>query len=858
MPKLIIIENNKERHFELEQKDVTIGRSGKSDIKLDDSKASRNHCKIVFSDLEGYSIEDLGSSNGTKVNGKPVKKEILAVGDKITIGAANIFFDQIISDDDLKIADDDLKIDLGEDKPAGTPAPAQAPPPQPTAATPEKETPRETKFLLVGLAGEVKGQEFPINDSLSIGRRKNNHIILKDEKVSGDHAVVHRQGDVYVLKDLGSTNGTWIGGRKATEEKLGHGSMFRMGKCVFAFKDRHIPLPDPREADLGEQDAALPSQEAFDSVAIDPALQNQGNIGAMVAGTLLTVAMIVILVAGFFVLKNVLDTEMPPTIEGNMIVENWSFDEPSSSGSLPSWEISSPDWSVDSGKTAHGPASLKLNAPGEALHSSESTFDSNSNLYFGAEIFITDEDTVGAVGLEFTNPTLPGYRETRWTPLAAKGHTGEFRRIEAAVVPPRSATKCRIACAHLSGSGSVFFDAVQLFEVPKSATENEQMDENVKRRIRLSREAEESSRTLSAGSRMDVDFTPGGLFSLWNKGVKLMWNGQIIVRESGDGLPATRQDVAQVSRPLAEREQSVYFLETKIQSAARKVKYRVEQTLTVGLDSITVDYELSVPSDPVSPLSISLVALTNEELFASATPAREELVWGNDREKVSLGFPSKTEPKTLQLEDGLLMVEIPVLDRISKKDVYSFQIVFSTRSRYEQKILKNDVEQVKQLWESGFLSDARKLAAEVARRAGTDTETSDRAEEIIRSIDGVEENLRGDLMNIKRDIETYRNPNILPIFRSLVTRTRKAFPDTLYPWARKTLVDLEETVKSGASRKDGEEAEVLLKAASMHYAEGRYNMAEAFYREVVARFPDTEEAKRASNRIKVIEARDKK
>jgi diguanylate cyclase (GGDEF)-like protein len=75
----------------LERDSVTIGRALDADIRLNDSKASRLHAQIwTHSDASSstlrFGIKDLGSTNGTIVNGKNVSETLLNDGDKILIG----------------------------------------------------------------------------------------------------------------------------------------------------------------------------------------------------------------------------------------------------------------------------------------------------------------------------------------------------------------------------------------------------------------------------------------------------------------------------------------------------------------------------------------------------------------------------------------------------------------------------------------------------------------------------------------------------------------------------------------------------------------------------------------------------
>lgn len=69
----------------------TIGRDASRDVPLDDHSASRLHAR-VWSEGEAWKIEDCGSRNGTRVNGKPVQRSEIRPGDLIRIGDRQLVF----------------------------------------------------------------------------------------------------------------------------------------------------------------------------------------------------------------------------------------------------------------------------------------------------------------------------------------------------------------------------------------------------------------------------------------------------------------------------------------------------------------------------------------------------------------------------------------------------------------------------------------------------------------------------------------------------------------------------------------------------------------------------------------------
>jgi pSer/pThr/pTyr-binding forkhead associated (FHA) protein len=64
----------------------TMGRAPRADFVVDAALVSRVHCRFTLDERNQLELEDLGSTNGTFVNGKKVAKATLADGDKLTIG----------------------------------------------------------------------------------------------------------------------------------------------------------------------------------------------------------------------------------------------------------------------------------------------------------------------------------------------------------------------------------------------------------------------------------------------------------------------------------------------------------------------------------------------------------------------------------------------------------------------------------------------------------------------------------------------------------------------------------------------------------------------------------------------------
>ena len=77
--------------YALAKPSVTIGRLPECDVVVDDAGASRQHARIVRTE-SGFVLTDLGSTNGTMVNGEQIQEHVLEHGDRITIGETELEF----------------------------------------------------------------------------------------------------------------------------------------------------------------------------------------------------------------------------------------------------------------------------------------------------------------------------------------------------------------------------------------------------------------------------------------------------------------------------------------------------------------------------------------------------------------------------------------------------------------------------------------------------------------------------------------------------------------------------------------------------------------------------------------------
>jgi pSer/pThr/pTyr-binding forkhead associated (FHA) protein/subtilisin family serine protease len=166
---------------------TTVGRETGNDIVLRSSQVSRRHARIECS--RGVcTLEDLGSANGTRVNGERVDYAVLKPGDRIRLGDVDLVYR--------------------------------------TA-----ETQRAGAWL------ELGSTRYPVSPrGATLGRSSDNDVHLSDSLVSRKHARIELKGAVFTIIDLGSANGTFVNGQRIRQAALRSGDEIRMGTSQLRFR----------------------------------------------------------------------------------------------------------------------------------------------------------------------------------------------------------------------------------------------------------------------------------------------------------------------------------------------------------------------------------------------------------------------------------------------------------------------------------------------------------------------------------------------------------------------------------------------------------------------------------------------
>ncbi len=93
MASLFVIQGSDQgKRFELKSRPMALGRDGSNPVRLHDSEVSRRHAEVRPGETEGYRVVDLGSANGTFVNGRQIDQAPLRTGDQLRVGQTVMLF----------------------------------------------------------------------------------------------------------------------------------------------------------------------------------------------------------------------------------------------------------------------------------------------------------------------------------------------------------------------------------------------------------------------------------------------------------------------------------------------------------------------------------------------------------------------------------------------------------------------------------------------------------------------------------------------------------------------------------------------------------------------------------------------
>ena len=254
------------REYTMTGPTLVFGRDAGSDIVVTGTEVSRRHAEIQ-STPEGYVLNDL-SVNGTYVNGDRMGRQyLLARADVIRIGHDEFRFYA------------DVASPPARGRRSVPPVTAPQPPtgagarlsdtlmgmPQPVPSVTDTPTQPQVAPLasLLVRSGAMKGRRLAVKvPVVNIGRADFNDVVISDPSVSTSHAKLQRRDDVWILTDLGSTNGTFVEGERLSGEvALGPGTTVKFGEVAVLFEPLDESAPVRRSSGTQVVSAVIPGAE---------------------------------------------------------------------------------------------------------------------------------------------------------------------------------------------------------------------------------------------------------------------------------------------------------------------------------------------------------------------------------------------------------------------------------------------------------------------------------------------------------------------------------------------------------------------------------------------------------------------
>ncbi|WP_154223638.1 FHA domain-containing protein [Marinicella rhabdoformis] len=104
------------------------------------------------------------------------------------------------------------------------------------------------KFVLRGVSGAYFGKTFPLRGATVLGRHSECHVCINADGISRKHAQITVEADGLSVKDLGSSNGTYVNGEKIDEAHLNVGDEVKLDNLRFLIQTPGMPEPAGKEA----------------------------------------------------------------------------------------------------------------------------------------------------------------------------------------------------------------------------------------------------------------------------------------------------------------------------------------------------------------------------------------------------------------------------------------------------------------------------------------------------------------------------------------------------------------------------------------------------------------------------------
>ena len=223
MPRLVLsLDGVVLREVNLSKDRTTIGRRSHNDVVIDNLEVSGEHAVMIMSGADVY-LEDLGSTNGTTVNGQPIKKHLLQHADTVEIGKYRIRF---LGNEAGDGAGGNVDIDTSQPLRREFYGPGPSTIQVRTPGAPEAPVPAAAMVKI--LTGANAGRELALVKALTTVGRPGHQVAVITRRPTG-YFVAHVEGEVFPL-----VNGQNLG---SAAHPLNHGDVIELAGVQMEFSN---------------------------------------------------------------------------------------------------------------------------------------------------------------------------------------------------------------------------------------------------------------------------------------------------------------------------------------------------------------------------------------------------------------------------------------------------------------------------------------------------------------------------------------------------------------------------------------------------------------------------------------------
>jgi len=877
--RLNIEEEGKKRAVPLSGVELTIGRGAENGVVIADPRSSRQHCRIVRTP-QGILLEDMSSRNGTLLNGAVVTKSFVKPGDEFRVGNVKFVLEDGNESSGVPVDfedDEDLVLEEEEEGPvtpsppspaslaetkvgSRTGAPSHARKTAAPSAAPRRDA-VEAPLELEALEGPEAGTRVTVKKTpFVMGRSRDCELPLEDKRASGKHARILRQGDRYLIEDLGSTNGTLLDRRPVQRAPLAPGSVIQIGNTSFR------AIVAGAAAQAAPAGARGPAGEEFVDFDVEKFLARDRSQHPLAVGALL----LILGVVGYFTVDVAIrlgrKEDPDPSPAANLIPANWSFEEAAAGATgasgVQGWKISEGDAGSIEATEAHaqvpGRRALRLRSTGSrdlcrAVHEAGIVLPKERR--FRIEGYILNEGAFAAgLAVEWLRASRDEEAALERSYSDTARQSGESLDVDQVVTAPPYATQARVCVFVLGAGGAAVFDRVRFAPAeaapgappPQEGAPAEEGSRDGSRRLAVGRE--ESAFDLVVEDPGTVSFQkPRG------PPAASVWCGLDPERDPlglGPRLATPRGDPG---------DGDAFLLIGYVPDVKERRWVQLETGVARDGDDAVLRFRTAEEGD-ASP-ELSLYIDTREPWLAvpaPGAPASEgaptvtrELILGEGAGRISLSFsadltvearphPAQPARRVLRAHGAGRRIEASI----------------SAGSRHETSLARAHGERAEAEFRAGRIGAAMELLSKTKALFPEEAAEVRKAEARLaewRALAGEA------LASLEKEIAVLRETPT-PVVKRIVAR-RAALLEERFAGtseaetAAKLLAEVEGAWTSLRSKQTQDEVRRYLERARRHLAAGELALAELYFEWVVEADPDGDLGKSARNQIKIIEGR---